>query len=619
MDVRTFAIAILSLVVLAACERSGDSPATKPPAAETAPATNPVPAGISSLFVNKVWSVAESRQVEIGSLRVFLSDGTLVMASPNSTPAFGTWSRDGEGLTITEEGLRYDTDILELTDNSFRIRMHSPGEPVEIRFEPAKQEAPAKAEATSSAQAEAPVWTELSSGAAIASPLHLSGTIRHIDLEGGLFVIRIADGTQYNPLNLPDEFKVDGLAIDAEARRRDDTMSIGMVGTIVELLRIRKRPGLVAVPTAPLSADAEPAAPTPSALEGTAWRLEDLAGKVVLDTSQVTLQFSADGRASGSGSCNNYNGVVTVDGDAIRFGGIAATQMACSDAVMNQEGAYFAALEVADRFEIAGESLLIHTTGGSAPLRFIAAEATPERPGKSIAPMSGTLPALTGLWTVVGHHIPGTSALTHEQARSRYGRTLRLTASTATSADERCREPHYATSRVPADSWLASEYDLPRGSLKPLAGRAQIEVMKASCAGTPWTAFGGVLLGIDRDRALAPRDGVFFELARDRDFHAVGQEPGWQLDIRKGAEMRLTYDYGKGMAVTPVPAPQVDADGGTRIFHASTGANDLRVVIVPVRCNDSMSGKLFAATVTITLNGRTFRGCGEDLATPYEG
>jgi uncharacterized membrane protein len=40
---------------------------------------------------------------------------------------------------------------------------------------------------------------------------------------------------------------------------------------------------------------------------------------------------------------------------------------------------------------------------------------------------------------------------------------------------------------------------------------------------------------------------------------------------------------------------------------------------VPVRCEDSMSGRPFAATVTVMLNGRAFRGCGEELATPYQG
>lgn len=67
-------------------------------------------------------------------------------------------------------------------------------------------------------------------------------------------------------------------------------------------------------------------------------------------------------------------------------------------------------------------------------------------------------------------------------------------------------------------------------------------VLEVSCSRALWAAIGGGLIGIDVDRALIPWDGVFFELARDRDFRAVGQEPGWQLEIRKGKKIRFTYD-----------------------------------------------------------------------------
>jgi len=73
------------------------------------------------------------------------------------------------------------------------------------------------------------------------------------------------------------------------------------------------------------------------------------------------------------------------------------------------------------------------------------------------------------------------------------------------------------------------------------------------------------------------------------------------------------------MAVTPAPRLQVDSSSGRRTYQASTEGNDLSVVIVPVPCNDSMSGRAFPATVSVTLNGKTFRGCGEELATPFEG
>jgi hypothetical protein len=116
-------------LVAAACS-------AEPPSADTAtPApSKAAPSAAPASFINKVWTVAESEQVALGELRVFLSDGTLVMASSTGTPAFGTWSYSDGRLTITEEGLRYNVDVLELTPDMFRIRVHSPGDPVVIRF-----------------------------------------------------------------------------------------------------------------------------------------------------------------------------------------------------------------------------------------------------------------------------------------------------------------------------------------------------------------------------------------------------------------------------------------------------------------------------------------------------
>ena len=482
----------------------------------------PATAAAQPGFVNKVWSVAESPQVEIGSLRAFLADGTLVMSSPNSTPAFGTWNYDNKRLTIIEEGLKYDVDILELTDDTFRIRMHNPGEPVEIRFAPADQ-----------------------------APLALTA------------------------VNKPRAPSTDNRIV-AEAR--------------------------------------------PPTLWGTAWRLEDLAGDGVLDRAQATLEFPSEGRTSGNGSCNRFNGVATIDGNTIQVGGIAATRKACVEAVMNQEEKYFAALQDAERFEIDGQSLEVYVAGKAKPLRFIATESPSQQSGISVAP-KGAAPAssLLGIWTVVGHYTPGMSALSDDDARQRYGESIRLSANAAAAPGGRCGEPSYASTRVPADGYLVNEYQLPPGSLKPIRARTQLDAIRVSCEGSTWANLGGTLLVFEPDRALAPWDGVFFELARDRDFRAIGQEPGWQLELRKGSDIRFTYDYGKGTAVTPAPKPLVDASNGTRTYHAVTEANDLEVVIVPVTCADSMSGKQFSATVTVTLNGKPYRGCGEELVTPYQG
>jgi hypothetical protein len=77
-----------------------------------------------------------------------------------------------------------------------------------------------------------------------------------------------------------------------------------------------------------------------------------------------------------------------------------------------------------------------------------------------------------------------------------------------------------------------------------------------SCGGAAWTTMGARLIEVAPDVALAPWDGVFFELARDHDVRVIGQEPLWRLEIRKGQELRFTYGLGEREAVTPDPGAE---------------------------------------------------------------
>ena len=143
-----------SILALAACGKKAEPP---PPPPAVAPEPAPVPAATSepASFVGRTWVVVESQQVAKGALRVFLPDGTLAMSDPGATPAFGGW-RFGDGrLTIVEEGREYPTEILELSDRAFRIRMHGPGEPIEIAFAPAPQALPAAESAAAPVEAAA--------------------------------------------------------------------------------------------------------------------------------------------------------------------------------------------------------------------------------------------------------------------------------------------------------------------------------------------------------------------------------------------------------------------------------------------------------------------------------
>lgn len=230
----------------------------------------------------------------------------------------------------------------------------------------------------------------------------------------------------------------------------------------------------------------------------------------------------------------------------------------------------------------------------------------------SAPPSTAASSDLTGIWTVIGHYMPGITAMNDADATARNGQTVRLTAAQAISPDAHCDQPTYATRTVARDSFLAGEFHLPPGSLAPLTHLERLTLLEVSCGGAPWAAMGARLIQIDSAHVLSQWDGVFFELERAHDFRAAGQEPFWRLVIARGKEIRFTQ-VEKPEVVTSVPESTTDPATGARVYHAITGANDLRVLIEPTPCTDAMSGRPFEATVIVTLNGQVFHGCGGDL------
>jgi len=68
--------------------------------------------------------------------------------------------------------------------------------------------------------------------------IDISGTVVYKELEGGFFAIEGDGGKIYDPINLPDAFKKDGLKVNVNARLRNDMGSIRMVGDIIEIIDI---------------------------------------------------------------------------------------------------------------------------------------------------------------------------------------------------------------------------------------------------------------------------------------------------------------------------------------------------------------------------------------------
>ena len=94
-------------------------------------------------------------------------------------------------------------------------------------------------------------------------------------------------------------------------------------------------------------------------------------------------------------------------------------------------------------------------------------------------------------------------------------------------------------------------------------------------------------------------------------FRAIGQEPGWLLEITAGMEILLVTDYGETRTAYPYVEPEVDQEHRRTRFV--TGDGDVEVLIEEKDCQDVMSGERFAVTVTVTLEERRLAGCGRAL------
>ncbi len=93
------------------------------------------------------------------------------------------------------------------------------------------------------------------------------------------------------------------------------------------------------------------------------------------------------------------------------------------------------------------------------------------------------------------------------------------------------------------------------------------------------------------------------------DFRAIGQEPGWMLDIYQRDQIKLIWDYGENSTTFPLAAANTAREGVTSYATQADGRT-LAVTIQRTPCQDAMSGETYPATVEVVIDGRALNGCG---------
>jgi heat shock protein HslJ len=120
----------------------------------------------------------------------------------------------------------------------------------------------------------------------------------------------------------------------------------------------------------------------PSAtFEGTTWKLlaytnDSSQLSMALPDAEATVVFEG-GRMSGNGSCNNFSGTYTLDGESVTIQLGPTTMMACPEPVMAQELAFYTNLAATASYVVVGDQLHLRNANGDVILAFEPLVGTP--------------------------------------------------------------------------------------------------------------------------------------------------------------------------------------------------------------------------------------------------
>ncbi|WP_308911420.1 MliC family protein [Pseudokordiimonas caeni] len=172
---------------------------------------------------------------------------------------------------------------------------------------------------------------------------------------------------------------------------------------------------------------------------------------------------------------------------------------------------------------------------------------------------------------------------------------------------------HMVVREVPGKVWLFLQGE----TLELPQAEAASGVRYTDNQWTAWAKGRDIMMLKDGNRLECTNDAraAVWEHAKLNgvDFRAIGNEPGWLLEISNGDQLHLEADYGATIIDASLPLFAEDPDGLATRYSVETDDHRIDIELVSANCVDAMSGEAFETNVTIMLDGQKLTGCGKPL------
>lgn len=119
---------------------------------------------------------------------------------------------------------------------------------------------------------------------------------------------------------------------------------------------------------------------------------------------------------------------------------------------------------------------------------------------------------------------------------------------------------------------------------------------------------------VEREQAIAKNNPWHAAKLKGASFRAIGQEPAWLIEFYPHESIYLSRDYGSKIQTFNYQKPVTNQVERRSVFMLEiNNKKQGEVIIEGIDCTDSMSGEKFESTVMLTIDGKTFKGCGKSL------